>query len=35
MNTQTEALTWPDPGLRALEIAMAVVLAFCALVLRQ
>lgn len=34
MNSQTEALTWPDPGLRALEIALAVVLAFCAVVLR-
>lgn len=34
MSTHTGALTWPDPGVRALEIAMAVALAFCALVLR-
>ncbi len=25
---------WPDPGLRALEIALAILLGFCALVLR-
>jgi Type II secretion system (T2SS), protein F len=34
MSTHIGALTWPDPGVRALEIAMAVALAFCALVLR-
>jgi hypothetical protein len=33
-HTQTDALSWaPDPSLRSLEIALAVLLAFCALVL--
>lgn len=34
MSAPTGTLTWPDPGVRALEIAMAAVLAFCALGLR-
>jgi hypothetical protein len=34
MNRRIETLTWPDPGLRVLEIVLAVVLVFCALVLR-
>jgi hypothetical protein len=34
MSTHTATLTWPDPGVRALEIAMAAVLAFCAVALR-
>ena len=34
MSTHIGALTWPDPGVRALEVAMALALAFCALVLR-
>jgi hypothetical protein len=34
VSTQIGALSWPNPGVRALEIAMAVALAFCALVLR-
>jgi len=34
MKPHVETLTWPDPGLRALEIVLAIVLVFCALVLR-
>ena len=34
MNPHVETLTWPDPGLRVLEIVLAVVLVFCAFVLR-
>jgi hypothetical protein len=34
MSTRAEALAWPDPGLRACEIAVATALAFCALILR-
>lgn len=34
MKPHVETLTWPDPGLRALEIVLAIVLVFCAIVLR-
>ena len=34
MSAHAGTLTWPDPGMRAFEVAMAVVLAFGALVLR-
>jgi hypothetical protein len=35
MSTHIGALAWPDPGLRACEIALAAALAFCALILRS
>ena len=34
MSTHIGALAWPDPGLRAVEFALAMLLGFCALVLR-
>jgi len=34
MSGYLASLTWPDPGIRALEAALAVMLAFCALTLR-
>jgi len=34
MKPHVETLTWPDPGLRAVEIVLAIVLVFCAIVLR-
>lgn len=34
MSTYIGTLSWPDPGLRAAELALAVLLGFCALVLR-
>jgi hypothetical protein len=34
MSTHIGTLTWPDPGMRAFEVATAIALAFCALVLR-
>ena len=34
MSTHVGTLTWPDPGVRAVEVAIALALAFCALILR-
>lgn len=34
MSPHVGALSWPDPGLRVLEIAIAMLLGFCALILR-